>query len=318
MPLYASAFFVPTSAGVPYILEDVYLRGGYRSVATIADRDAIKSAARKQGAIVYVREDTTLYWLPDTVVAGADAWKPFDVTRYVNFVWDAPLSLDTETEPGKFHVKIEGKRIVPVILEEHAGFVLIAGEGGNPVWAKLDALPNRDAAAAGHALILDAQKNPIWGAVSSLPSTEGVAQGSALVVDSEGDAVWGEAAKKARITPEHSPGPIIAAGTAQFELALNSQFGAVLRLAVSHPDLVVELHRAETFDDTNPYTFISSVAKLEDDGITVLEGGEIQKSRRYGFFEAAAAVEPKMYVKITNEGQDSVEPTLYLTFLPME
>lgn len=317
MPLYASAFFVPTSAGVPYILEDIYLRGGYRSVATIADRDAIKSAARKQGAIVYVREDTTLYWLPDTVVAGSDAWKPFDVTRYVNFVWDDPLSLDTEAEEGKFHVKIDEKRIVPVILEEHAGFVLTAGENG-PVWVKLDALPARDAAAAGHALILDAQKNPIWGAVSSLPSTQGVAQGSALVVDSEGAAVWGEAAKKARITPEHSPGPIVAAGSAQFELTLNSQFGAVLRLAVSHPDLVVELHRAETFDDTNPYTFISSVAKLEDDGITVLEGGEVQRSRRYGFFEAAVAATPKMYVKITNEGQDPVEPTLYLTFLPME
>lgn len=317
MPLYASAFFVPTSAGVPYILEDIYLRGGYRSVATIAERDAIKSAARKQGAIVYVREDTTLYWLPNPTVAGADAWKPFDVTRYVNFVWDEPLSLDTTTEEGKFHVKIAGERIVPVILEEHAGFVLIAGQDG-PVWAKLDALPARDAAAVGHALILDAQKNPIWGAVSSLPSTEGVAQGSALVVDSEGDAVWGEAAKKARITPEYSPGTIIAAGTAQFELALNSQFGAVLRLAVSHPDLVVELHRSEAFDDSNPYAFISSVAKLEDDGITVLEGGEIQKSRRYGFFEAASASAPKMYVKITNEGQDSVEPTLYLTFLPME
>lgn len=317
MPLYASAFFVPTSAGVPYILEDVYLRGGYRSVATIVERDAIKPAARKQGTIVYVREDTTLYWLPDAVTSGADAWKPFDVTKYVNFTWDEPLSLDTQSEPGKFHVKIDGKRIVPVILESDADFVLVATAEG-PKWQKLDALPARDAAHAGEALILDASKNPIWGKVSSLPDTEGVDAGSSLIVGENGLPAWGEAAKRSRMTSNSTPGTIIAAGEAVFEVALTSQFGAVIRLAVSHPDLIVELHRSPTRDDTNPYTFVSSIAKLEDDGVTVLEGGEVQKARRYGFFEAADASAPKMYVKITNEGQDSVEPTLFLTFLPLE
>lgn len=317
MPLYASAFFVPTSAGVPYILEDIYLRGGYRSVATIAERDAIKPAARKQGMVVYVREDTTMYWLPDTVTSGADAWKPYDITKYVNFTWDAPLSLDTESEEGKFHVKIDGKRIVPEILEEYADFVLVATEEG-PKWQKLDALPDRAAAAAGQALILDADKKPIWGAVSSLPSTENVDAGSSLVVGEDGKAAWGDAAKKTRQVIENAPGTIIAAGTAQFELPLSSRFGSVLRLAVSHPDLTIELHRSETRDDSNPYVFVSSVVKLEDDGVTVLEGGEVQKARRYGFFEAADSAAPKMYVKITNDGQDSVEPTLYLTFLPLE
>lgn len=55
MPLSPSSFFIPP-AGVPFVLEDKYLRGGYRVVATNAERDAIAISARKQGMRVLVAD----------------------------------------------------------------------------------------------------------------------------------------------------------------------------------------------------------------------------------------------------------------------
>lgn len=185
MPLYASAFFIATSASIPYILEDTFQKGGYRSVATIADRDAIKSAARKQGMIVFVREEKALYWLPDSVTAGADAWKPLDVTAYVNFDWQDPLSMDKD-----FKVSIDKKRLVPLALDTEAGRVLLATPNGEAVWTHFDPLPSRNAAQAGWALLLDPQKGIIWGKVDGLPDSDGVPVGHAILLGPEG-AVWG-------------------------------------------------------------------------------------------------------------------------------
>lgn len=67
MPLYMTSFILPASAGVPYVLEDKYIRGGYRCVATLAERDAIRSTEKKAGMRVYVAEDTKIY----TVLPGA-------------------------------------------------------------------------------------------------------------------------------------------------------------------------------------------------------------------------------------------------------
>lgn len=61
MPLYMSSFLLPASAGVPYLLEDKYVRGGYRCVATLAERDAIRTTERKAGMRVFVAENTKTY-----------------------------------------------------------------------------------------------------------------------------------------------------------------------------------------------------------------------------------------------------------------
>ncbi len=318
MPLYASAFFIPTSAGVPYILEDIYIRGSYRSVATIAERDAIRPAARKQGMICFVREDLTFYWLPDTVTAGAAAWKPWDVTRYVNFDWQSPLSQST-TEDGKIQVKIDETRIVPVAVAEQEGMVLIAAKDGEafiPRWVRFQALPDASAATQGNALVLDAEKNPVWGPVSSLPSTEGAEPGASLVLDAEKKPVWGDAAtstERAEFTV--NVGTVIESGTGEATLELPSGTVMLQRVAVSHPDLVLELHNSPDRDDVNPFVFESSVLQLEDNGTTMLEDGELVKHRRYGFYVAR---EKTMYIKVTNKAPESAEVVISFTLLPME
>lgn len=55
MPLSPSSYFVPPSA-IPFLLEDKYVRGGFRIVSTVAERDAIHVAARKVGMRVLVAD----------------------------------------------------------------------------------------------------------------------------------------------------------------------------------------------------------------------------------------------------------------------
>lgn len=61
MPIRVTSFYLPVSPSIPYILEDVYVRGGFRSVATTAARDGIAAMAKKVGMLVYC-EDVDKYY----------------------------------------------------------------------------------------------------------------------------------------------------------------------------------------------------------------------------------------------------------------
>ena len=61
MPIRVTSFYLPVSPSIPYILEDVYVRGGFRSVATTAARDEIAAMAKKVGMLVYC-EDVDKYF----------------------------------------------------------------------------------------------------------------------------------------------------------------------------------------------------------------------------------------------------------------
>lgn len=61
MPLYMTSFLLPASPGVPYLLEDKFVRGGYRCVATLVERNAIRTTERKAGMRVFVAEDMKTY-----------------------------------------------------------------------------------------------------------------------------------------------------------------------------------------------------------------------------------------------------------------
>lgn len=310
MPLYASGFFIPSSAGIPYILEDVYQKGGYRSVATIAERDAIKTAARKQGMLVYVREDNTLYEIPGATVAGADAWKKFDARKYVGFDFKAPLAISEE-----FEVTIDELRLVPTMEGVEKGKVLAVGEEGSE-W--IDGLPS--GGEDGDALLRDADGKAVWGKVDALPSTEGVDQGSALVVGDDGKAKWGEAAggKRERFTNAASFMNVAQGGSVDITVNTPSPTVMVLKLAVDKPDITIQLHSSPAYNDTNPYTFKSSSVKFEDDGITTFEDGSEAISRRYGFWSANSGVDNKIYVRLINEGQAQDFVELNMTLLPLE
>lgn len=76
MPIFLSSFMLPGSGSVPFILEDTQLRGGFRIVSTIVDRDAILLGSRKEGILVYVIEDSTYYTLGSDLTTWAEFTVP--------------------------------------------------------------------------------------------------------------------------------------------------------------------------------------------------------------------------------------------------
>lgn len=310
MPLYASGFFVPTSPSIPYVLEDIYLRGGYRSVADVAARNAVPRAARKQGMLVYVRDEKVIYTFEGTSTID-DAWTVWDVTKYVNLKFDEPLAVDKD-----FNVTIEGKRILPVIDKTQGGLLLSYDQDGVPTWIEFDALPDQQAGNVGDVLLLDDQKVAVWGKVKALPDSSGAAKGSALVIGDNGPT-WGTVAKQGRYAVVNSTRLIGSGATETAKIGLNSPTNAILKLALSIPNVKVELHSTLEMNDKNPYTFQSTANQLSDDGTTILEDGTVEYHRRYGFY-ANLDGEAFMYVRYTNMGQGEVLPELRMTLLPLE
>ena len=369
MPLYAAAFFLPTSKSIPFLLEDVYVRGGYRTVATIDDRNAIPVAGRKKGMMVFVQEDNTIYWIPDAT-RGIAAWHKWDASAYVDFLTDDIISIE-DTEDGR-KLKVDPLRVLPVVTEDEASHVLINVEGtptwmnktfvpdastgtagqaivmdseGNAVWGKVDGLPDIGDAPQGSSLILDAESKPVWGKVQALPDTEdktpgmtlaldenlkpiwsfnsgmpdvtGVEAGSMLVVE-DGEAKWkhGGQTQPSRVVEDVDMMTIVVAGTADKTLQLTGSTVTLVQVALSGPDLLLEIHQTEDYSDTNPYRFRSSLAKLEDDGVTILEDSTQVASRRYAIFSALA--DRNMYIRVANEGEVSADVIVTLGYVPME
>lgn len=63
MPIRIPSFLISTGQTVPFLLEDTLLRGGFRSVLSIGERDSIAPSARKIGMLVHVRDNDTMYQL---------------------------------------------------------------------------------------------------------------------------------------------------------------------------------------------------------------------------------------------------------------
>ena len=424
MPLYAAAFFLPTSKSIPYLLEDVYVRGGYRTVATIEARNAIALAGRKKGMMVFVQEDNTIYWIPDST-RGDAAWHKWNASAYVDFLTDDIISIE-DTEDGR-KLKVDPARVLPVVTEAEASHVLINVEGtptwmnktfvpdtstgtagqavvmdseGNAVWGKVDGMPDSENATAGQVVVLDAEGNPYWGDVEGLPTTEGVSkpatlsldaegnvswsgasvpttsgssEGDSLILGPEGEIIWGKV-QSLPTTEGSDPGMVLAldenlvpvwgavpglpetsvinngqrltvvegeprwveveplhperfaeeilfsnvvvTGSRESTVQLKGTTVTLVKVAMSLPEYLLEIHQTPDFSDTNPYKFRSSSLQLEDDGTTVLEDATRVFSRRYAIFSATFGKD--MYVRVTNEGMSTSDVTVFIEYVPME
>lgn len=375
MPMYVPAFFLPTSQGIPYLMEDIYLRGGYRVAATIAARNAISPAARKVGMMVYVIEDKTLYWIPNSTSGlPENVWKPFDATKYVNFLYDEPLSL-VEGEDGERTLTIDKARVVPVVEEGEADYMLVAtaegpvwapklnlpaledgsigdtivlgptgdimwgrasglpdastaSEGdtvvldieGNPVWGRSSGLPSTDGADVGMVVALDADMNPVWQFVDALPSREGAPEKAALALDEQGQPGWisRDELRSNRIPIQRQLGQVVVGGKIDYTLPIECATATLLRVAVSAPDLLLEIHGTPDYSDSNPYMFRSSSVMYEDDGTTVMEDSTVVRSRRYSIFSCPDVANKAMHIRVTNEGQVTADVAVFITYLPTE
>ena len=112
MPFYLSSFIAPTTTAVPFIVEDLNVRGGFRQIADIAARDLIHMASRKKGMQVYVQSDDTTYTLATADVSNA-GWSVLDLTDKVSL--GAGLEDDGEGNirivPGTYAAEVHSHAI---------------------------------------------------------------------------------------------------------------------------------------------------------------------------------------------------------------
>lgn len=78
MAIPLSSYLSKASGSIPFLLKDVDLKGGFRVVADIAERDTIHIGAKTAGMLVYVAATGEFYqWI-------SSAWQLWDVTSMVN------------------------------------------------------------------------------------------------------------------------------------------------------------------------------------------------------------------------------------------
>lgn len=63
MPVQVASFIIPKNGAQWYLVEDRFVKGGFQTVPTSNDRDAIPSDNRKEGMLVWVQSDHSLWQL---------------------------------------------------------------------------------------------------------------------------------------------------------------------------------------------------------------------------------------------------------------
>ncbi len=134
MPVNMTSFLLPASTALPYLLEDKYLRGGMRCLATIADRDALHVGVKKPGMLCYVTETEKIYQL------GKDntTWKEANLGGS-NYKFESPFVTAVDST-GITVVGIDPSKQVPE--PDQAGLTLMSGPNGVMMWVDMNGNAN--------------------------------------------------------------------------------------------------------------------------------------------------------------------------------
>lgn len=134
MPVNMTSFLLPASAALPYLLEDKYLRGGMRCLATLAERDAMSAGNKKPGALCYITETNKIYQL------GKDNATWGELKLGANFKFNSPFVTATDAD-GLTVVGLDPNSQVPE--PEFAGMTLMSGANGQMVWVDMSGNPDK-------------------------------------------------------------------------------------------------------------------------------------------------------------------------------
>lgn len=72
MPINISSFLLPRQGSKYFLLEDIYLRGGFQVHLDHEARDAIPETSRKFGMLVFTQDDKKLWQLDEDMVTWAE------------------------------------------------------------------------------------------------------------------------------------------------------------------------------------------------------------------------------------------------------
>lgn len=128
MPVMLTSFLLPSNSALPFLLQDIHLKGGLRCVKAVTDRDAIPTGARSAGMMVWVSNDKQMYQLADDLTTWDDA------KLGNNLVFKSPLKV-TQNQNNEQEVSLEDSQLIPKAGE--VGLVLTAGANNTLVWANL-------------------------------------------------------------------------------------------------------------------------------------------------------------------------------------
>ena len=130
MPIALNTFLVKSNpTTVPFLLEDINTKGGFRVVASHTERDAIHVAARKPGMLVLTQDDGVIWQL----LSGNVDWVEWNAPGgsgggggYISSVAD-PLSVDVSGS-----LSIQANRILPAFGS--AGQIPVKQPNGSIAW----------------------------------------------------------------------------------------------------------------------------------------------------------------------------------------
>lgn len=343
MPLYPTSFFLPP-AGVPFILEDKYMRGGYRVLATLAERDAIAVAARKAGMIVRVTEDNTLYELVGGT--GNAFWQPIDLMKYIKLGaplilgGDGSITLDLGSSfnltDGKLEINVTDllgptlKDFFSATSADDGKVLSYDGATGTFILKTVSSGTSGPSYSAADPITINGQ-NEIGINFTNLFSTSLVTFFSAAAGDDGKVLTYDHATQKFILKTPAAGGTTlertsvvenrgsIAAGAASDFTVPTGKTAMIVALSVNVADVTVECHSTSTRTDVNPYKFKSATGKLSDDGTSILEDGSTQYNRRYAFVANLEATPgSNTYWRVTNNSASAQSITVNITYLTYE
>lgn len=93
MPVFLSSYLLPVNNGKIYLLEDLYLRGGFRIVANLEARNTLHVSTKKPRMVVITADDGKIWQLqPDNTTWAELRTK---TTYFPFFTFDVPVPTDT-------------------------------------------------------------------------------------------------------------------------------------------------------------------------------------------------------------------------------
>lgn len=140
MPISMSAFLLPSNASVPFLVEDIYVKGGFQVKTAFADLAKIHPFAKKVGMLVHVIEDNKIYQLqPDKInwvefKMGMseddvnDLFEQFDISK----VLGAELPVMLTPVDKKQIISLHNSQKIPPA--PGAGYTLMSGASNSLMW----------------------------------------------------------------------------------------------------------------------------------------------------------------------------------------
>ena len=142
MPVIMNSFLLPVSPSIPFLLEDTYLKGGFRVVDTFDALAKIAGFAKKVGMLSYVVADDKYYKL----LADKVTWEEFklgsDAPEFdLGDVLSAELPILIAKSDDKYIVGLHGSQKIPTA--PGAGYQLFSGANGTLLWVDMSGTESR-------------------------------------------------------------------------------------------------------------------------------------------------------------------------------